>query len=413
MHILFLTDNFPPEVNAPATRTFEHAVEWVRAGARVTVITGAPNFPTGQVFEGYRNRPYQIEQLDSGITVVRVWTYITANRGFARRIVDYLSFAASSAIAGTFVRDIDVIVATSPQFFTTFSGLLLSWMKRRPWVFELRDLWPETIRSVGAMRSGFALRALEKLELFLYRQSDLVIAVTNAFVDDLESRGIKRGKIRVVRNGANLNAYSPIPRDQALMKQLGLQGTFVVGYLGTIGMCHGLPDLLPHVPDECGGKPVSLVIVGEGAERERAMHAATEAGLKHVHFVGMVKKTDVARYLSIFDCGLVPLRDDPNFTRVIPSKIFELCAMGKPILLGVRGESQELIMQYNAGICYRPGNGQDFAQALREMVTNDARRAEMIAGARTLAHDFDRSKLANSMLGYLQEVAQPAMARTT
>jgi glycosyltransferase involved in cell wall biosynthesis len=404
MHILFLTDNFPPEVNAPATRTFEHAIEWVRRGAKVTVITGAPNFPTGKVFDGHRNRPYQVEQMACGITVVRVWTYIAANRGFGRRIADYVSFAVTSAIGGVFVRDVDLIVATSPQFFTTCSGLLLSWMKRRPWVFELRDLWPESIRTVGAMQSNVTLRALEKLELFLYRQSDLVISVTNSFVDNLESRGISREKMRVVRNGVNLDAYSVRAKDHELIKQLGLEKTFVVGYLGTIGMAHGLHELLPYLPKECAGKPVSLLVVGEGAERERAEEAAVSAGIKNVRFVGMVNKSEVPRYLSIFDCGLVPLREDPNFERVIPSKIFELCAMGKPILLGVRGEAQDLVMQYGAGTCFRPGNGEDFARALRDIATNDVRTEAMSAGARKLAEDFDRRKLATRMLGYLEEL---------
>ncbi len=404
MHILFLTDNFPPEVNAPATRTFEHAVEWVRRGAKVTVITGVPNFPTGKVFDGYRNRPYQIEHMDCGITVVRVWTYVAANRGFGRRIADYLSFAVTSAISGLFVGDVDVIIATSPQLFTTCSGLLLSWIKRRPWVFELRDLWPESIRTVGAMRSKFSFRALEKLELYLYRQSDLVVAVTNSFVDNLASRGISREKIRVVRNGVNLDAYSVRAKDRELVKQLGLEGSFVVGYLGTIGMAHGLHELLPYLPHDIAGKPISLLVVGEGAERERARQVAASAGIKNVHFVGMVKKSEVPRYLSIFDCGLVPLREDTNFERVIPSKIFELCAMGKPILLGVRGEAQDLVMKYGAGACFHPGNGEDFARVLETMVANQTCRERMSAGARKLAEDFDRRKLAAGMLGTLEEL---------
>lgn len=404
MHILFLTDNFPPEGNAPATRTFEHAIEWARRGAEVTVVTGAPNFPAGKVFDGYRNRPYQIEHLVCGIKVIRVWTYIAANRGFGRRIADYLSFAITSAIAGALVRNVDVIVATSPQFFTTCSGLLLSWIKGRPWVFELRDLWPESIRTVGAMRSNFSLGALEKLELYLYRQADLIIPVTNSFVENLASRGISREKMRVVRNGVNLDAYSVRAKDQELVNQLGLKDTFVVGYLGTIGMAHGLHDLVPYLPLECAGKPVSLLVVGEGAERERAEQSATSAGIKNVRFVGMVAKTEVPRYLSIFDCGLVPLREDPNFERVIPSKIFELCAMGIPILLGVRGEALELVTQYGAGACFHPGKGEEFARALETMVVCDERRAKMGLGARKLAEDFDRTKLATRMLGYLQDL---------
>ena len=121
MHILFLTDNFPPEVNAPASRTHEHCRQWVRSGAQVTVITCAPNFPTGRVFAGWHNRLWQEEQMD-GIRVIRVWSYITANEGFLRRVLDYLSYMLAATLASLFVRRVDVVIGTSPQFFTAVAG---------------------------------------------------------------------------------------------------------------------------------------------------------------------------------------------------------------------------------------------------------------------------------------------------
>ena len=142
MHILFLTDNFPPEVNAPASRTFEHCREWVRAGHKVTVITGVPNFPRGKVYEGYSNRLWQRETME-GIQVIRVWTYITANAGFAKRILDYQSFMVAATLAAPLVHKVDVVVGTSPQFFTVCAAYVISRFKRIPFVFELRDLWPE------------------------------------------------------------------------------------------------------------------------------------------------------------------------------------------------------------------------------------------------------------------------------
>lgn len=156
--ITFLSDNFPPEVNAPANRTYEHCREWVRSGVEVTVITCAPNFPKGRVYEGYKNKLYQTEIID-GIKVIRVWSYITANEGFVKRILDYISFAVASFIAGLFVKT-DLIVATSPQFFTALSGWLLSIFKRKKWIFEVRDLWPESIMAVGAMKRNMAIRFL-------------------------------------------------------------------------------------------------------------------------------------------------------------------------------------------------------------------------------------------------------------
>src|SRR5665213_446138 len=170
LRILFLTDNFPPEVNAPANRTFENCREWVRAGNRVTVVTCAPNFPKGRVFDGYRNRLWQTEEMD-GIRVVRVWSYVTANEGFLRRTLDYASFMVMAIIVAPWLRKADIVVATSPQFFTACAGYAVGLLKRAPFVFELRDLWPESIRAVGAMRQSTVLDMLERIELFLYRKS--------------------------------------------------------------------------------------------------------------------------------------------------------------------------------------------------------------------------------------------------
>ena len=169
MKVLFLTDNFPPEVNAPATRTYEHCCEWVKKGVEVTVITCAPNFPDGKVFNGYKNKVYQTEIID-GIKVVRVWTYINANKGFIKRILDYLSFMVASFLAGIFIKT-DIIVATSPQFFTSISGRWLSFWKRKPWIMEVRDLWPESIKAVGAMKTNLAITFFEFLEKRMYKSA--------------------------------------------------------------------------------------------------------------------------------------------------------------------------------------------------------------------------------------------------
>ena len=203
MKILFITDNFTPEVNAPATRTYEHVKEWIKEDdVQVTVITCAPNFPHGNVYEGYKNKLYQKEYID-GIEVIRVWSYITSNSGFVKRVLDYVSFGVMAFFVGLFTKH-DLIVATSPQFFTTWAAWGLSKIKRKPWVFELRDLWPESIKTVGAMKQGKAIDFLEKVELGLYKSCNKVVAVTDAFKTNLISRGIDALKIEVVTNGSNV-----------------------------------------------------------------------------------------------------------------------------------------------------------------------------------------------------------------
>ncbi|MDH3216463.1 MAG: glycosyltransferase family 4 protein, partial [Candidatus Krumholzibacteria bacterium] len=226
MRILFLSDNFPPEVNAPATRTYEHCAEWVRRGASVTVVTCVPNFPHGKIYPGYRNGLIQRETMD-GIRVIRVWTYMAPNRGVVRRIFDYVSFCVASFCAGLFQKT-DLIIATSPQFFSAVSGFLLSFVKRKPWVFELRDLWPDSIESLGAVKRSHGLHVMEKLELFLYRRATVIVPNTAAFKRNLVRRGINPAKIKVVTNGANLQRYYPQAKNKDLITEFDLENKFVV-----------------------------------------------------------------------------------------------------------------------------------------------------------------------------------------
>ena len=228
MHILFLTDNFPPEGNAPASRTYEHALEWVKEGHKITVLTCVPNFPEGKIFEGYKNKWLLKEQID-GITVWRVKTYITPNEGFIKRTLDYMTFMFSSFFFGLFTKDVDVVVGTSPQFFTVISAWALGKFKRVPFVFELRDIWPASITAVGAMKKNLGINLLEKLEMFLYHQADHIITVTNSFKSELIGRGVAPNKIDVVLNGVDLSTYSPtITKDLELSSRYGLSGKFVV-----------------------------------------------------------------------------------------------------------------------------------------------------------------------------------------
>ena len=403
MKILFLTDNFPPEANAPASRTFAHCKEWVRLGASVTVITCVPNFPQGKVYAGYTNRPYQREEM-SGIEVIRVWSYMAANTGFARRILDYVSFAASSLVAGAFVTA-DVIVATSPQFFTTLSGFGLSLGKRVPWVFELRDLWPESIKAVSAVTNDRVLRSLEKLELFLYQRADLIVAVSPAFKRNLVGRGVAPDKIEVITNGADLDLFRPRPPDAALRDELGLAGKFVVGYVGTHGMAHNLEGLV-EACDQCTDPDTRFLLIGDGARKAAVEEVVARKKLHNVILVAPVSKEEIARYWSVIDVALVPLRKDPVFTTVIPSKMFEAAAMGKPILLGVDGQARELVEQYSAGLCYEPDNAGDLLAKAVLLRRDRALYQRLSENGRAFAAAYDRNALALRMYEQLQALVE-------
>jgi len=404
MHILFLTDNFPPEVNAPASRTFEHCREWVKAGQQVTVVTCAPNFPKGKVFDGYRNRFYQTEIID-GVKVVRVWSYITANEGFVKRIVDYLSFMVGAILVSPFVRQVDLVIGTSPQFFTTCAAFVVGRFKRVPYVFELRDLWPESIRAVGAMKESRLLDWLEKLELFLYRKAAAVITVTNAFRDNLILRGIPGEKIQVVTNGVDISRFSPRDKDHELVQKLGLEGKFVSGYIGTHGMAHALDTLLEAakiLKDIPGGERHRIILLGDGARKGDLIAKSKAMRLDNVIFVESVSKEEVVRYWSLLDVSIIHLRKTELFTTVIPSKLFECMGMGIPVLHGVAGESAGIVQKEGAGIVFEPENAEALCKGLVTLADNEIFYQQYKSNALAGALNYDRGVLAGKMLAILE-----------
>lgn len=405
MHILFLSDNFPPEVNAPASRTFEHCREWVRAGHMVTVVTCAPNFPKGRVFSGYRNRLWQTECMD-GIEVVRVWSYITANEGFARRVLDYLSYMFTATLASLFVRKVDVVIGTSPQFFAACAACCVGTVKRVPWIFELRDIWPESIRAVGAMRDSVTLRWLQKLEMFLYRRATTIVSVTNAFRSTLINRGIDGGKIHVITNGVDRSRFSPRPKDQELVSRLGLEDKFVAGYIGTHGMAHALDTLLDAariMADAPDGDRYVFLLLGDGAEKQALETRARREGLDNVRFIDTVSKDDVARYWSVLDASIIHLKKTDLFRTVIPSKLFECMGMGIPVLHGVEGESADIVRREEVGLLFEPENAPALVEALRRMHGDEPLRQQMSANGLAGARRYDRKALAARMLEILEQ----------
>lgn len=350
MHILFLTDNFPPEGNAPATRTYEHAIRWVRAGHKVTVITCVPNFPEGKVFDGFKNKLYDVAELD-GIRVVRVKTYITANEGFVKRILDYMSFMVTGFIAGLFQKKPDVIVATSPQFFCACAGWALSAVRRKPFVFELRDIWPASITAVGAMKDSKAIRLLEKIEMFLYQRADAIVSVTHAFKQELIERGVDGSKIEVVLNGVDLSKYEPQQKDAELAKQYGLEGKFVAGYIGTHGMAHGLEHIVDVAERLQNHDDIRVVFAGGGAARQKVVDLVEKKQLKNVVLIDRQPKEMMSRLWSLCDVSLVPLINSDLFRTVIPSKIFECMGMGIPTIMSVpEGEATAIIRETRSGV---------------------------------------------------------------
>jgi glycosyltransferase involved in cell wall biosynthesis len=401
MRVLLLTDNFVPEINSPALRAFEHARRWVEQGVSVTVLTSVPNFPTGRPLPPYRNRLYQREVL-GGIDVVRVWTLMAPNRGILRRSLDFMSFAASGLLAGLF-QEADVIVASSPQLLTGLAGRWLSAAKRRPWIFEVRDLWPDSIVSVGVMKNNLLIRALHRLEQHLYRRATRVVAVSNGIRDRLIARGVPAEKIGVVPNGVDRRRIADIRGGDGLGDSLKLHGKFVAGYVGTHGMAQGL-EVVVHAAAKMQDSGAHFLLVGEGARREAVMALARQLKLDNITFVGLVPLDVAAEHLALCDVVLIPLKRTDQIEITIPGKIFEAAAMGKPMIVSAEGASADLVQRYGAGLVVPPENPDALVAAIKRLQDDSGLQARLSEGALTLARDFDRETLAAQMLEQIRMV---------
>lgn len=408
MRILFLSHYFPPEVNAPASRTFEHCRAWVEAGHEALVVTNVPNHPGGKIYPGYRNGLVQRETV-AGIATYRLLTFLAPNRGVLRRSLNYFFYLIMAILVAPFLPRVDVVVSTSPQFFCGLAGYFVSRIKRVPWVLEIRDLWPESIVAVGAVRPSLTMRWLAGLARFAYRKADLVLCVTDSFKTTIMAEGIPAEKIAVIKNGVDLSFYSPdaIPDAEAVrIPGLGdIRGKFVAAYVGTHGMAHGLEtileaaELLREVPE------VLFLLVGDGAQRAHLVEQRDRMQLDNVVMLDQQPKAMMPAIWAITGVSLVLLKDQPLFLSVIPSKIFESMAMKRPIILGVRGESQALLEQSGAGICIQPQSAAELAAAVQRLQADaDEQRTMGQAGRCFVTKNFDRQVLAARYLDLLASV---------
>ncbi len=408
MRILFFSHYFPPEGNAPASRTYENCKAWVRDGHDVTVVTCVPNSPDGVVYEGYRNRLRQREVVD-GIEVVRVWTYVAANKGTMLRILNFVSYMFSAAFFAMFMRRPDIVIGTSPQFFCGWAGLIVSKLRRLPFILEIRDLWPESIYAVGAMRNAPLLRFLELVEKWMYAGATRIVTVGDGYKQKLLEKGVPEAEISVVTNGADLEFFTPRPPSVELRNQFGLESKFVCASVGTLGMGSGLKvvPLAAKILREKGRDDLMFLLVGDGAVRTDIEALVAEHHLKNVVLTGRQPKKLMPDFIATADVCLSHLQRNDLFKTVLPSKIFEAMAMSRPMILGVEGFAADLLRRAEAGICIEPDNPEALAAAVERLADNrDEVEAFGRAGYAYVVKHFNRATLANDYLEILKQTVE-------
>ncbi|MGE0485924.1 MAG: glycosyltransferase family 4 protein [Gammaproteobacteria bacterium] len=409
MKILFLTHYFPPEINAPASRTFEHCREWVRAGHHVTVVTCVPNHPRGEAYPGYRNRLWQRETRE-GIEVIRLWTWLSANEGFLLRTVNYVSYLVAVTLALPWLPRPSVVISTSPQFFCGLAGYVVSRAKRCPWVLEVRDLWPESILAVGAIRNRCVIDLLVRLERFAYRRASHIVPVTDAFAEHMTRRaGVPADKITVIKNGVALEFFVRDTDGTATRARHALGERVVAAYFGTHGMAHHLETVFDAAARLAHRHDIVFLLVGDGAERVRLLAERERRGLDNVIMLGQQPKERMPELWAAADISLVLLRRSPLFETVLPSKIFEAMGMACPIVLGVSGEARELLEAAGAGLAIEPEDDAALAVAVERLADDVGERRRLgEQGHAYVTTHFDRRRLAARYLGLLGAVTAEA-----
>ncbi len=423
MKILYVSQYFPPEMGAPAARAAELSRHWVNAGHEVTVLTGFPNHPTGVIPPEYRAKFRRLVSREcvDGVNVVRTFLLPFPNRNAFKRMLNYTSFCASAAATGLSTPHPDVVIATSPQLLVALSGWWLARCKRVPFIFEVRDLWPESLAAVGMGKENSILhRTLAKLAGFLYAHSDRIVVVTPAFEDYLVDHWrVPRKKISVIENGVETQSFAPEPCNGEsrlrLRRELSLEGRFVASYIGTMGMAHGIETIIAAAAQLQETNPeIAFLMVGEGAEKEHVIALARERGLVNMRFVDQQPREKIPAYIGASDVCLVLLKKTDLFKTVIPTKMLEFMSCARPVILGVDGQAREILEEAGAGLVIEPENSEWLVSSIRLLAANPELAAELgLRGREHIVSKFSRAQTAGRYIRVLEDLLQlPASPST-
>jgi len=406
MHVVILTQYYPPETGAPQNRLHALSSSLIARGHEVTVLTGMPNYPVMEIQPEYRGKLFSSEEMD-GVKICRSWLYVSKSKGLFSRMLNYLTFSFTSFWLGLFrLRKADILVLESPPLFLAFSAMPLSRLKGMKLVSNISDLWPESAVALGLVKNEMAIKMAAHLERRMYSRSVLISGQTQGIVKNIESR-FPAKRVVWFPNGADLEKWTSLSRKGDWSHKLRLGDfDFVAGYAGVIGHAQGLDVILEAAKLIGTERKCAFVIVGHGPERERLTAKSQEMGLNNVIFTGALNKTEMKELLPWFDCSIVPLRKSPLFLGAIPSKIFENLAAQVPVVLGVEGEAEELfIEQGKCALKFEPENSHQLAELILKLEASADLRKELKENGRSYVEKhFNRVEVNGSFVKLLEEL---------
>ncbi len=408
MRILYFSQYFPPEVGATQTRAYEMSRYLAEQGHSVTVITEIPNHPSGIIPQAYKGRLSE-RRKESGVDVLRLWVWASPEKTFKSRMRFYLSYMGMAALAGSLLRGkYDVVIATSPPLFVGTAGLFVAIVRRIPFVFEVRDLWPESAVALGELSSKKAIRLAGKLEALLYWRASRVICVTEGICSRLLQRGVPERKVALIPNGANTDLFTYNETSaQSLASTFGLDGKFVALYAGIHGIAQGLETVLEAAHILRGRDDIVFLFVGEGPKKVELLQRKETMGLPNVLFLPEVPTLEMPGYLSMAGCAIVPLRDEALFRGALPSKMFEAWSCGRPVVLSVAGEAAGLLTKAGGGIVVTPEHPREMADAILHLAENRQDATQMgQSGAAFVRSYYSRRDQARKLENLLQSLVR-------
>jgi glycosyltransferase involved in cell wall biosynthesis len=409
MRILFLTQYFPPETGAAQNRLSDLAARLSAAGHEVVVLTALPSYPQGRIFDEYKDR-FLVTEKENGYRIVRIWSIVTNNKDFLRRILAYVSFAILALIVGVFkAENTDVLYVESPPLFLAITGLVLGKLKHAKFVLNVSDLWPESAVALGILRDPWLVRWATRVEEHLYRRASLVTAQTQGIINSIRRRCPQTAPL-LLTNGVSPEFLANVEVARAARektrKEFGFGSRLIVAYTGVHGLAQGLDAIIcaAEILKEHDG--IQFLFLGDGPEKTRLQAVSIDKKLNNVRFLDTEPASRMPEILTAIDISLVPLKRHDLFRGALPSKLFEAMGSGVPVIVGIDGEARSLVELSGGGLVVEPDNSEDLARAVLLLHGDPTLRQSLGARGRAYIHEFyNREKITQQLERSLSRLA--------
>lgn len=405
MKILFLTQYCPPEVGAPQNRIFEFAKRLKSFGHEITILTAMPNYPKGEIFDGYKDKKLVKEEID-GIKIVRTSIYATKSKKFIKRLRNYISFTFSSVLKGAkHVGNQDVVLTESPPLFLGWSGYVISKKLKAKFVFNISDLWPESAVKLGVLNNKLLIKASTWLEQYCYKKANAITGQTNGIVKNIIDRGFDKNKVHLITNGVDTEFFKKENRHEQFRESIGIEDKFAACYGGIHGLAQGLEVVIDAAEILKDNKNIQFVFIGDGPEKKKLINMVDEKKLKNVTFLPVQPKINMPKIIASMDTSIIPLKKLDIFKGALPSKMFEALSTELPIVLAVEGEAANLINEAKAGIVVEPENPKAMAEAILKLA-NDAELRNTLGknGRKYVIKNYSRDNITRKLENILMNI---------